>query len=821
MLVDLAAHEAALAGFANSKALARFGVALLREVRALKAQADALDFDDLIRLASELLTTAEARDWVRYKLDGGVDHILVDEAQDTSAEQWQVIGAIAEEFFQGNSARDAHRTLFVVGDEKQSIYSFQGADPSGLGKIKERFVALTQGAEKTMESPQLLHSFRSTPAVLSAVDTVFSSLAANDGLGRDGEAPTHLAYREDQPGKVEFWPVVEPRDGPDERPWYEPVDQTEPDAPHLRLAEGIATRIRQWLDDGTHLPSRERPIRPGDVLILVRRRNAFTDAMIRALKAKDIAVAGEDRMVLTGQLAVRDLMALARFALLPDDDLTLATVLRSPIVGLSEDDLFTLAQGRKGRLWQALYKRREEGAFAAAYAILDDLQKQADFLRPYEFLERALGKHGARARFLGRLGVQAEDPIDELLSQALAFESAAVPSLQAFVERIDASDFQVKREMEQGRDEVRVMTAHGAKGLEANIVFLPDTVALPPDNRSGVFIVDGEGGAAPIWSRKTAEDPAPVTALREQRKVLTMQEYRRLLYVGMTRAQDWLVVCGYRGAREAKDDSWLRVVEQGFAEGVDCATPLLDEDQNPVMGLMIETDGKKRAPADPVVSVGMSAQPFDAALMADVKSEPAAVAPISPSRLCDDDPTNPPPLPSDDEEGAVVWSSAERGTLMHALLERLAPVAPDARAEVGERGLSDPADILALGTVLEILDDDEFSWMFGAGSLAEVPIAGPVAALGGRAVSGLIDRLIVRDGQVDIVDFKSGRPHDEMPEAYLRQLAVYVAVLREVYSGAEVRAHLLWIDVPRLDTADEAALAGALERAWADLKARS
>ena len=822
MLIDLRAHEAALDGYANSKALARFGVALLGEVRNLKARADLVDFDDLIRFSSDLLTQAEARDWVRFKLDGGVDHILVDEAQDTSAEQWQVIGAIAEEFFQGSSARENHRTLFVVGDEKQSIYSFQGADPNGLGKIKEHFAALTDAAQNPMKSPRLLHSFRSAPAVLEAVDKVFSTSAANDGLGEEGVAPEHLAFRKDQPGKVEFWPIVEPEQAPEESPWHVPIDQQPPNAPHLRLAEGIATRIKQWLDDKTPLPARDRPIRAGDVLILVRRRNAFADAMIRALKAKGIPVAGEDRMMLTQQLAVRDLMALIRFALLPDDDLTLATVLRSPIIGISEEVLFDLAHKREGRrLWSVLYQRREEPSFASAFEILNDLQGQADFLRPFEFLDRALTKHGARARFLGRLGVQSEDPIDELLSQALAFESAEIPTLQAFVERIDASDFQVKREMAQGRDEVRVMTAHGAKGLESKIVFLPDTVALPPSNRSGLFVLETEGGIAPIWSARTEEDPAPVSDIRAERKARELQEYRRLLYVGMTRAEDWLVVCGYRGGiygdkkdgtKRISPDSWLQVIENGFEDAVECETPLLDESKSPVTGWLIESAGAARENPDPLPSETWSPQEFDAALMLPVRNEGGAASPISPSRLCDDDPTDPPPLPSDDEDGSVVWSSAERGTLMHGLLERLASIPSEKRRAIGEQGLTSQRDLAALDTVLKILESSDFSWMFAEGSLAEIPIAGPVVALDGRAVSGSIDRLIVRGSLVDVVDFKSGQPHDPTPEAYQRQLAVYQAVLQEIYPTAEIRAHLLWIDIPRLDTLDAAVSQAALTR---------
>ena len=827
-LVALSERLRAIETTAHSRALARFAKAVLREVAALKTAKDAVDFDDLIRMAGALLNRADARDWVRYKLDGGVDHILVDEAQDTSVEQWQVIAAIAEEFFAGDGARETHRTLFVVGDEKQSIYSFQGADPEQLNKMQARFDALVQ-----MEKPELLHSFRSTPAVLSAVDLVFAADAAQDGLG--DKPPVHLAFRENRPGRVEFWPPAGPREEPESVPWWQPVDLTPPDAPHLRLADAIAQRCADWIGKAA-LPACGRKIRAGDILILVRRRNVFADAMIRALKAKGLPVAGEDRMILTDQLAVKDLLALARFALLPDDDLTLATVLRSPIVGLSEAALFDLSHGRQGRLWHTLVRRR--GEFPEAHAILADMLAQADIMRPYEFFEHALGHHGARARLLGRLGVQAEDPIDELLAQALAFETAEIPTLQAFVERIDAAGFQVKREMEQGRDEIRVMTAHGAKGLEANIVFLPDTVALPPVQTTGLFAIDTPDGKAPIWSRPATEDPPPAAASRAERREREMQEYRRLLYVGMTRARDWLVVCGYHGARGPKPESWVSLVESGFSEAVECDTPLTDDADQPLTGLAIESMGDGVDRDETAEVAGEAAAPPVPALMQDASDEGKVQAALAPSRLTQDDPTEPWPLPSEGEEAEEPVSSAERGTLMHALLERLARLPEEARRVEGTRGLTppraSPSDLIrgslsteqdprveregdnALEAVLTILATPDFAWMFGENSYAEIPIAGPVAALG-RAVSGNIDRLVIGEKTIDIVDFKSGRPPETIPEPYLRQLAVYRATLTEIYPERDVRAHLLWLDAARLDTPPATDLDAALDRVRAAL----
>ena len=812
-LLELDGRERLLEIFANSRALARFGVALLSEVRALKTQADALDFDDLIRLAGGLLTETDARDWVRYKLDGGVDHILVDEAQDTSAEQWQVVGAIAEEFFAGQGARDIHRTLFVVGDEKQSIFSFQGADPSGLSVVKKRFDFLTKEAGVPMQEPQLLHSFRSTPAVLETVDRVFASEAARNGLSGDHAAPHHVAFRTEQPGRVELWPVVTRRQAPEPQPWYVPVDEAPPDAPYLRLAEAIATRISDWIRNGTTLPARDRPIRAGDILIIVRQRNAFADAMIRALKARDIPVAGKDRMVLTEQLVVRDLMALVRFALLPDDDLTMATVLRSPVIGLSEEALFDLSHGRGGRrLWAELYTRRQEDRFAEAFAVLDDLQKQADFLRPFEFLERALNHHGARARFLGRLGVQSEDPIDELLSQALAFESTEIPSLQAFAERVDTAGFQVKREMEQGRNEVRIMTVHGAKGLEANIVFMPDMVSLPRAGGASFFVPETVAGQAPVWSRRKNDDSPGIAELRDQKRLLEMREYRRLLYVGMTRAQDWLILCGYSGRPTVHDDSWIKLALDGFGSSVPCPTPLTGDDGQPLDGAMIETAGSAREKPDPPVNEDWSLQPFDPALMLPARAEAPAGVPLAPSKLMEDDPHDPPPLPTPEDYGGLTRSSAERGNLIHGLLEQLAGVPASERAASGGSGLTTIEERAALDTVLSILDNDGFAWMFGTGSIAEVPVTGPVAALDGRTVSGKIDRLVVRRDQVAIIDFKTGPRHDPLPEPYLRQLAVYAAVMREIYPAFTITAHLLWVDACHLTTVSDHDLDGALTR---------
>ena len=821
-LTELQARLTALAAADRSRHMIVFAKAILTEVDALKGATDGLDFDDLIRRAGKLLGDSDASAWVRYKLDGGVDHILVDEAQDTSPEQWDVISAIAEEFFAGDGAREVHRTLFVVGDEKQSIFSFQGALPEELDRVRERFRELVNGTGNPLREPKLLHSFRSAPAVLSLVDKVFANPLAAQGLNAENSSPEHLAFRSNAPGRVEFWPPIGKMEAEEPPDWWEPVDTPSQEAPELRLARGVVARIAEWLDPESEARLRGRRIRAGDILVLVRTRGTFAEALIRLLKAQGLPVAGKDRMRLNTQLAVRDLLALARFALLTDDDLTLATVLRSPLVGLSEEDLFTLANGRpKGqRLWAALHRRREEPDYAAAWAMLDDMQDRADFLRPYDFLERILTLHGGRGRLLDRLGAQAADPIDELLAQALDFETRGIPTLQGFIARIEDSTVEIKREMEQGRDEIRVMTVHGSKGLEANVVFMPDICGMPKasgDER--VYPVEG----GPVWAPSAGAAPAPVRAMREAKRARDLEEYRRLLYVGMTRAKDRLILCGWHGKDADKEDrvsadSWAFHVREAFGEGaVEGPTPLRNAANEPVIAQIFETGGDEKPEEDGPGEDILAPLGMEAALIRPPPPEGSAPVPIAPSRVGagDAEPFAPMPQPSESEDAEPPLSSAERGTALHLLLERLAAVAPEDRDAVA-RGMLESAEPEIIAPALAVLDNPDFAWMFGPGSMAEVPVQGPVSALDGRAILGTIDRLVVEDGIVHVVDFKSGRPPSGIPLPYLRQLTLYRAALTDIFPGREIVAHLVWIDANRADRVEAAALDDALAGMLAD-----
>ncbi|NBX04410.1 MAG: double-strand break repair helicase AddA, partial [Alphaproteobacteria bacterium] len=511
-----------------------------------------MDYDDLILGAVHLLAEKNVAPWVLFKLDGGIDHILVDEAQDTSAEQWRIIDALTQEFFAGQTRSDAERSLFVVGDEKQSIFSFQGADPAALGTMQSYFKARINDAAKPVHALELTKSYRSTTEVLTAVDAVFALPRAKKGV-MFLEAPlAHVAHREGN-GIVELWPLTK-ADGEGE---FATSART-------CLARQIADTIAGWLENGETISSRGRRITPGDIMILVQTRTVIVDRLTRALKKRGIPVAGQDRMELNDNLAVQDLLALGQVLLLPEDDLSLACVLKSPIFNFSEEDLFELAYGRgKQSLWERLHNTPK---FVDALELLQDLRARADFIPPYELYAYLLDTLGARAKILGRMGVEYGDPIDEFLNQTLLYERAHAPSLQGFIHWLTHSQSQIKRDMEQANNAVRIMTVHGSKGLQAPIVFLPDTTKTPTVKES-VFWLQREGKDALPLRATASENMDEVTrGVRDARKEMELAEYRRLLYVALTRAEDRVYVCGALSRGDSpNDESWYALAREGLA----------------------------------------------------------------------------------------------------------------------------------------------------------------------------------------------------------------------------------------------------------------
>ena len=726
---DLAKERAALAVAQASSAALHLASEILAAYEARKAARAALDYDDLIERTVQLLARSDAAAWVLYKLDGGIDHILVDEAQDTSPLQWRVIDLLAAEFFAGEGAREAKRTIFAVGDEKQSIYSFQGADPAQFAEQGRKARRGSVAAEQTWHDVPLNLSFRSTTPILTAVDAVFERPEAASGLAWAGAPVSHYSYRPDDAGLVEIWPLETPVED-DPAPAFEPLrDWTMPAAPADRLAERIADTIRGWLDDEMLLQSRGRPVTAGDILVLVRKRAPFVAPMIRALKARGVPVAGADRMRLSDQLAVMDLMSLGDFLLMPEDDLALATVLKSPLFDLNDNDLFELAYARPGSLWEALRAKADAApAYRAAADRLEALLRQVDFLPPYEFFARLLeaNQMAVRRRLLRRLGPDAGDAIDEFLDLALDYDRASPPSLQGFLDALRRSDTEVKRDMEQGRDEVRVMTVHGAKGLEADVVFLPDTCSVPRGaGRPSIFDVPRRDATpeAPdhvVWAPAGAAALAELEAARAARRRAELEESHRLLYVAMTRARDRLYVCGYEGRRQRDQGCWYDLVFDGV-KGLARETD--DGDGRVVWRLESPQTQAPTAPSAPAATDAETPPLPDWVATPARPERPSALA-VTPSTVTAleaepaggfDEQSVLPPLALADQARFL------RGSVVHALLEHLPEIDPDKWEETAHRfvtlrgaGLDAPMREEIVEETLSIMRDPAFAHLFGA-----------------------------------------------------------------------------------------------------------
>lgn len=814
-IVDLEEKRRATRIVKSTHALYGLAAALLERFDRLKQQWAVLDYEDLILKSRDLLNLSSAAAWVLYKLDGGLDHILVDEAQDTSPHQWEVIQALAEEFLSGEGARELTRTIFAVGDEKQSIFSFQGADPAKFAEMKARFAAKVEGAGKAWNPVDLLLSFRSTREVLNAVDQVFATEETATGLNAEAEPPTHYPFRDLDAGLVEMWPTCVPHDEEEALPWDAPLDYPKAQSPEARLADRIASTIAHWLASKEVLKGEGRPIEAGDILILVRRRNVFVEEVIRALKRKGVPVAGTDRMVLSDQIAVMDLMAAAAFALLPEDDLTLATVLKSPLIGFDEDTLFDLAHHRDGTLWQELAGRKNERAqYQEAYELLSSWRTRADQMRPYEFFAHLLVADQGRRKLRARLGADVDDPVDEFLSLALGYERTHTPSLQSFLHWVEAGEAEVKREMAEGRDEVRIMTVHGAKGLEAPIVFLPDTCSVPGGQHDPKLIPIDTGGDGLLLfpGRKVNDDPV-AGAGRDRLRAEAVNEYRRLLYVAMTRAKDRLYISGYEGSREPSPDCWYKLMERGLAGELQ---EVISWDGETVRRI----EGKQQRDVKPAATAAIPQSTPELPTWASrlPPPEPVPARPLAPSKLVEDfeEPAIASPI------GKAGADRFKRGRLIHRLLETLPELSEDKREAAARQFLA--SDGLALtgdeqteiaDAVHSVLAVPAFAPLFGPGSRAEVSLVGEVERGSERLfLSGQIDRLLVSDEEVLIIDYKTNRPPPSRVEdaspAYIAQMAGYAALLGNLYPDRPIRAALLWTDGPNLMEIPAEMLAKAL-----------
>ena len=777
-----------------------FANAYLKKYSQLKSNKGYLDFDDQILLVKKLLSKSSMAQWVMYKLDGGIEHILIDEAQDTSPDQWDVIKLLTEEFNTIELKTDKPRTIFAVGDEKQSIYSFQGADPFAFEKMKQYFSKKLIEANEVLSEQNLLYSFRSAPTILELVDKTLKQDALSLNL-----INKHIAFKDNLPGRVDLWPFIESEKTAETSPWFQPIDSIKPNDPNIILAKKIANEIKTILAKKQVIESagEVREIQPRDFLILLRSRKSLFHAIIKELKSSGLPVAGADRLNITAELAVKDLLSLLHFLLTPDDDLNLAALLKSPLCSISEQHLYHLAQNRKGSLWQSLIRASNEHQNILNFLI--DMRNNLDFCRPFELLELALIKHQKRLDLTAKLGLEAEEGINALLDQALNFETQNIPDLTSFLIWMEGDDIFVKRELETESSNIRVMTIHGAKGLESPIVILPDTASKANKNHSRIVKLND----SIIAMRETKDNQSSILKSSiERSNILQRQEESRLLYVAMTRAESWLIICG-AGKRSKNSDCWYDTIENGMKSFSKKTDSKSDE-----LGLTIKsanwiTSAHKNTKV--IEPIKFEIPPW---VEKPKRKTDQTLKKITPSQL-----TGSRHLIGSTRDNEN--NTKALGSQIHMLIECLPQFTPQSWEEIGHNILKNSgfenfeSRKNAIKTSIKILTDDNLKFIFNSNSVAEVPFQIKIPEVSNTVFSGVIDRIINYEESVLAIDFKSNflvpKLVSEVPDGILQQMAVYFRSLEILYPEKKVDIAILWTETSNLMFLDNATLRNSLQ----------
>lgn len=785
LCVELEEKIKAVNLFLSTRAVLIIAEEILEKYHQYKKTHSKLDYNDLIVITKRLFESPKVAEWILYKLDGGIDNILIDEAQDTSPEQWAIVKAITKEFFSGKGNHEKDPTFFVVGDRKQSIYSFQGADPAEFERMHQYFAK----ESSNFKTVNMEVSFRSTAAILDTVNSVFDFDKVKSGVVSEGQNMAHVPSRIGDGGRVELWELVEPQDNDNEdKIWWPPVEKIGVVSPSTRLANKIAENIKNKVESGELLEAKGRPLQYGDFLILVQRRTSFVEEIVRACKNIGVNIAGVDKIKLNDQIAISDLLAVAKFCLLPDDDLNLACLLKSPLFGLADDDLFNLCYNReKDSVWKRIRKdKRYENQAATLYELLTISQD----VRPFELFCYVLNNLEGRKKFVERLGNDCEDAIDVFVNLSLEFEKEHIPSLQLFVEWMEADDVEVKRDLEQNdNNAVRLMTVHGSKGLQAPIVILPDTTRVKGINREGRWFKDNDMLLYPL-NKDGYTQRCEVLINRE--KQLSLDEYHRLLYVALTRAEDCLCICGFKNKNKPNEESWYETVKEAFGK-----IAIEDKQKNLVYKVeqQVEPEAIKKYEAkkvDLVIPEWLQENPKEEGFMA---------RPLTPSHQDENFVSAISPLAENNNEKLYA-----RGKIIHKILQFMPSVKDDKRESLIDKFLArqvldfDDKEKNKIKTeVLSLLENPVFAPLFSQNSVAEVSLMGVV---GEHIISGQIDRLVVCEDKVMIVDYKTNRPAaknlEEVPEAYIKQMKSYKQLICEIYPNKKVETFILWTNTAKI-----------------------
>ncbi|MDE5061310.1 MULTISPECIES: UvrD-helicase domain-containing protein [Wolbachia] len=747
-----------------------------------------LDYNDIIGLATNLLSNPNYKDWILFNLDQKIDHILVDEAQDNSISQWKIITNLCDEFFAGN---DEKRTLFVVGDVKQSIYRFQGANPHLFNYIQQYFHTKTGGRDWI--SCQLEKSFRSTPEVLMLVDRIFNNFRAEISFV-DNEIK-HVPHRENDQGYIEIWPALPKCKEKEQRALQIPLTCKEGYTIADRLlAQAIAHKIHNWLNEGRILVAKDRHIEPRDIVILVRQRNVLVDYIISELKKANVPVVGRDYFRIMDYIAVQDLIALAEFLLLQANNLALANALKSPLFNFTEDDLFNIAYDRKE---QSLWERLQD-YHGVIYSELNYLINLSRIESPLALFTHIL--RTGKKKFAARLGLECFEVLDEFMNLVLQFEN---PSLQAFVQWIKENNPEIKNDMQSERNAVRIMTIHKSKGLQAPIVFLVDTNTVPRNSESIIF----DGTEVPFWCGKN--NNAYCDQVKREKKLEDYNEYLRLLYVALTRAEDELYILSKEPVQKG---SWYDLITQygePYEEKQAYLQPIFKEK---VEMLCVNANYpyiyKKRDYFDvPVISLPPNLSMSSQCVTLEKEEKPASAthSPVSFQHLM---------LESREKEAwipvSATWMTNRgtgmtesstgmtdgytRGLIIHSILQYMPKIEKERRKNWVRKYLDNINTSEDKNEIYSkiLAFNEKYGYLFDLEGKSEITLSGVIDS---EPVLVRLDRLCITQDKAIIIDYKSHRNVSvSLLNEIKKQMLTYKTLVQEIYPNKQVECVVIWVE---------------------------
>jgi ATP-dependent helicase/nuclease subunit A len=755
----------------------------------IKLSLGVLDFNDLIIKTHKLLNKSLVIPWILYKLDNKISHILVDEAQDTNPLQWDIIRVFVEEFFTGSSSNQENRSIFVVGDVKQSIYSFQGASPEYFNVIKALFKEKVKNAEKIWHQVPMNTSFRSSSGVISAVNHITSNLfSQNDNIYKE-EDFTHLAHNQNLGANIEIWPLLV--DDNKEEKWRR----------YKNLATAIVKKIKKLNQDGVSY---------GDILILYRKRegNPTLNYLVKFLKESEIPVLGVDKLNLSEHLAVNDLIALAKFLLQQNDDFSLACVLKSPIFNLKDDDIFNLKITNSSSLFNSLNQEK----YIHIYNKLNKWVSLVDYIPVYDLFFHILYVEKNFTNFLNSFGNEVQDILMEFMNLILQFnertQSKNISNLQIFLEFITKGDHKISRDSSSKKDMVNLMTIHASKGLESRVVFILNDLDAKSQND---IILYNENPSTPLLLLKLSKDYQNdyTNQIVLKQKNYQLKELARLFYVAITRAKEQLYICSV--AKQAPDENedkanhlWWQILNNAINNNVFFEHNLsaLESDFFDEKLGFVTKKAFCISQATPLIKKEIFSQNsinfIPQWCFKEAPKEQNPTKPLSPSKIDFEEKYFSSPLSQMDEKKNNLIN---KGLLVHKILEQINYLSDYKEIELFINNiLNGYAEQLTEQSIIEIknnihslLNKKELMFLWENKGMAEVGISGQINYNNElNIVSARVDKIIKIDNKLWVIDYKYAKKPNLPSKKHIKQMEIYKSILKNIYPECDISGLIIY-----------------------------